>query len=256
MQATGSHYGALPAHDGLWESAAATAHSLPARLAVEHCMHEARGLDVLPTTIRRFRAGGDNESARLLECVVYPEEVTHVAAGIRWLRHLHRVAAGTHAESVTGAQTAAVVLPVLAAAAGAARGAASGHGAAGVAAAGLLTGAVTLAAVYALPLCVAPALSRVHGATGDALARFCARYQLRPCACAACDLHDQSARAGLGGCESWSLDAVAAGSVERWFQALVRAHFVGVAKPPFNDEARQRAGFTEAWYLPLATRAA
>ena len=43
----------MPAHDGLWESAAATAHSLPARLAVEACVHEARGLDVLPQTIAR-----------------------------------------------------------------------------------------------------------------------------------------------------------------------------------------------------------
>ena len=49
----GSSYGAMPAHDGLWESAAATAHSLPARLAVEACVHEARGLDVLPQTVAR-----------------------------------------------------------------------------------------------------------------------------------------------------------------------------------------------------------
>ena len=49
----GSSYGAMEAHDGLWESAAATAHSLPARLAVESCVHEARGLDVLPQTIAR-----------------------------------------------------------------------------------------------------------------------------------------------------------------------------------------------------------
>jgi uncharacterized ferritin-like protein (DUF455 family) len=33
-------YGALPAHDGLWDSAEATAHDLKARLAVEHCVHE------------------------------------------------------------------------------------------------------------------------------------------------------------------------------------------------------------------------
>lgn len=43
----------------LWESAATTAHSLPARLAVEHCVHEARGLDVLPSTIAKFRNNGD-----------------------------------------------------------------------------------------------------------------------------------------------------------------------------------------------------
>lgn len=41
--------------------------SLPARLAVEHCTHEARGLDVLPQTIHRFRSNGDRASATLLE---------------------------------------------------------------------------------------------------------------------------------------------------------------------------------------------
>lgn len=67
LTAIGSHYGALPVHNGLWESAAATAHSLPARLAVESCVHEARGLDRLPHTIKRFQNAGDAESAQLLE---------------------------------------------------------------------------------------------------------------------------------------------------------------------------------------------
>jgi uncharacterized ferritin-like protein (DUF455 family) len=55
----------------LWESAQKTAHSLPARLAVEHCVHEARGLDVLPSTVQKFRGNGDAESAALLEDVIY-----------------------------------------------------------------------------------------------------------------------------------------------------------------------------------------
>jgi hypothetical protein len=56
----------------LWESAENTSYSLPARLAVEHCVHEARGLDVLPATIAKFRNGGDEETAQLLESVIYP----------------------------------------------------------------------------------------------------------------------------------------------------------------------------------------
>ncbi|KAF5446247.1 hypothetical protein F2P56_031887 [Juglans regia] len=84
----GSFYGALPAHDGLWDSATATSNDLLARLAVEHCVHEARGLDVLPTTISRFRNGGDNETAELLERVVYPEEITHCTAGVKWFKYL------------------------------------------------------------------------------------------------------------------------------------------------------------------------
>uniref|UniRef100_J3LNZ1 DUF455 family protein n=2 Tax=Oryza brachyantha TaxID=4533 RepID=J3LNZ1_ORYBR len=88
LRELGSHYGALPAHDGLWDSATRTSHSLLARLAVEHCVHEARGLDVLPTTISRFRAGGDEQTAKLLEIIIYPEEITHCAAGVRWFRYL------------------------------------------------------------------------------------------------------------------------------------------------------------------------
>jgi uncharacterized ferritin-like protein (DUF455 family) len=67
LQASGSHYGALTAHEGLWESASATAGNLAARLAVEHATHEARGLDVLPQTIHRFRSNGDVASADLLQ---------------------------------------------------------------------------------------------------------------------------------------------------------------------------------------------
>lgn len=43
LEEMGSHYGAFAAHEALWDSAMATAHSLPARLAVEHAVHEARG---------------------------------------------------------------------------------------------------------------------------------------------------------------------------------------------------------------------
>ncbi|KAJ3671352.1 hypothetical protein LUZ60_007431 [Juncus effusus] len=88
LEEMGSFYGALPAHDGLWDSATQTSADLLARLAVEHCVHEARGLDVLPTTISRFRNGGDEKTANLLETTVYPEEITHCAAGIRWFRFL------------------------------------------------------------------------------------------------------------------------------------------------------------------------
>ncbi|XP_059628402.1 uncharacterized protein LOC132271133 [Cornus florida] len=88
LEELGSFYGALPAHDGLWDSATATSEDLLARLAVEHCVHEARGLDVLPTTISRFRNGGDNQTADLLEKVIYPEEITHCAAGVKWFKYL------------------------------------------------------------------------------------------------------------------------------------------------------------------------
>lgn len=42
-------------------------------------------------------------------------------------------------------------------------------------------------------------------------------------------------------------------TVQRWFQALVRAHFHGNLKGPFNEEARRRAGFDPSWYQGLVT---
>ena len=80
----GTRYGALEVHDGLWRSARETAGDFRARLAVEHMVHEARGLDVLPSTIRKFRDGGDEDTATLLEETVMPEEVSHCGAGLRW----------------------------------------------------------------------------------------------------------------------------------------------------------------------------
>lgn len=83
LHALGSHYGALPAHGGLWQAAEATAHDALARLAVVPMVLEARGLDVTPATIDRFRAAGDDASARLLERIL-ADEIRHVACGVRW----------------------------------------------------------------------------------------------------------------------------------------------------------------------------
>lgn len=76
-------YGDLPAHDGLWQAAEATAHDLAARLAVVPLVLEARGLDVTPTMINRLRSNGDKASVAVLE-IIYREEIGHVAAGRRW----------------------------------------------------------------------------------------------------------------------------------------------------------------------------
>lgn len=42
----------------------------------------------MPTTISRFRKGGDDKTAELLETVIYPEEITHCAAGVKWFKFL------------------------------------------------------------------------------------------------------------------------------------------------------------------------
>lgn len=59
---------------GLWESATQTSHSLLSRLAIVALVHEARGLDTNPTQIRRCRAAGDEETARVLE-IVHADEI-------------------------------------------------------------------------------------------------------------------------------------------------------------------------------------
>jgi uncharacterized ferritin-like protein (DUF455 family) len=82
-------YGDLPAHDGLWEAAANTAHDLLARLAVVPLVLEARGLDVTPEMIRRLERAGDPDSAAILDRI-YRDEVGHVAVGARWFETLCR----------------------------------------------------------------------------------------------------------------------------------------------------------------------
>ena len=82
-----SDYGALDAHDGLWEAAESTAHDVAARLAIVPMVLEARGLDVTPGMIKRFRNSGDEESAAALD-TIYREEIGHVATGARWFRYV------------------------------------------------------------------------------------------------------------------------------------------------------------------------
>ncbi|KAG2018619.1 hypothetical protein CC2G_008038 [Coprinopsis cinerea AmutBmut pab1-1] len=76
-------YGSMPVHAGLWESATVTSTSLLSRLAIIHLVHEARGLDVNPATIEKFRRAGDAETVDVME-IIHADEVTHVTAGHRW----------------------------------------------------------------------------------------------------------------------------------------------------------------------------
>lgn len=89
LQRFGSHYGALPAHDGLWDAARETAHDVAARLAVVPMVLEARALDVTPATLARARASGDEAGARILERIL-DDEIAHVRFGAK---HFTAVAA-------------------------------------------------------------------------------------------------------------------------------------------------------------------
>lgn len=83
----GLGYGDLPAHKGLWEHAEDTAGDILARLAlVPRCM-EARGLDITPVMIEKFRTQGDEKSAKLLSRIL-DDEVGHVKIGSYWFSNL------------------------------------------------------------------------------------------------------------------------------------------------------------------------
>ncbi|ASK88625.1 ferritin-like domain-containing protein [Sphingorhabdus sp. SMR4y] len=87
----GSFYGALPAHDGLWDSAKNTAHDVSARLAIVPMVLEARGLDVTLETVERFRQQGDNLTAKVLHRI-YNDEIVHVSFGTKWFEYVCRKA--------------------------------------------------------------------------------------------------------------------------------------------------------------------
>ncbi|MFN7177253.1 MAG: ferritin-like domain-containing protein [Thermaurantiacus sp.] len=89
LRRSGGRYGDLPAHDGLWQAAEATAGNLAARLAVVPQVLEARGLDVTPAMIVRFETMGDHQAASVLRRIL-ADEIGHVEAGNRWFRHLAR----------------------------------------------------------------------------------------------------------------------------------------------------------------------
>ncbi|MDQ2089043.1 ferritin-like domain-containing protein [Marimonas arenosa] len=87
LEAMGSHYGALPAHAGMWRAAEDTVDDIMGRLAVVPMVLEARGLDVTPGMIEVFRNAGEDRTVAALE-VIYAEEVGHVAYGSKWFHFL------------------------------------------------------------------------------------------------------------------------------------------------------------------------
>jgi len=83
LRQLGSTYGALPAHDGLWQAAEETGHNLIARLAIIPLVLEARGLDITPPMLEKIRAQNDHQTAAILE-IIYRDEKRHVAFGTKW----------------------------------------------------------------------------------------------------------------------------------------------------------------------------
>lgn len=90
LRGQGSFYGALPAHDGLWQAAEETAHDVAARLAVVPMVLEARGLDVTPATIERARVQGDEAGAKILSRIL-DDEIRHVRVGAKHFEKCARI---------------------------------------------------------------------------------------------------------------------------------------------------------------------
>jgi uncharacterized ferritin-like protein (DUF455 family) len=82
-----SSYGEHLAHNGLWEMAAKTQHSIVERMALVPRVLEARGLDVTPGMIDRLEAVGDIETVSILK-IILQDEIGHVEIGTRWFRYV------------------------------------------------------------------------------------------------------------------------------------------------------------------------
>lgn len=83
----GYDYGDFAAHDGLWRIAEQTSDDVLARMAVVPRIMEARGLDVTPEMIVKFRQVKDIDAVNILE-KIYHDEINHVRKGSYWFNYI------------------------------------------------------------------------------------------------------------------------------------------------------------------------
>jgi hypothetical protein len=182
------------------------------------------------------------------------EEVTHCAAGVRWLKYLYDVAKGERKPDSAVDAASGMAAPASAdagpkAAASTRTDAASACCVGSARAAGEAGTAVAEAAEGLAEQMAAAGLAKSNGA-GQAESSGAVGAESRDAGLAS--------SSGTGGAweeQAWVTEARRFASVEAWFHSLVRRHFYGTLRPPFNDEARARAGFGPEWYLPLAAPA-
>lgn len=87
LASLGFNYGDFPAHNGLWEMALKTDYDVLVRMALVPRLMEARGLDIVPKIIDKFRSIGDSNAVKILE-IIQRDEIGHVIIGNRWFHHL------------------------------------------------------------------------------------------------------------------------------------------------------------------------
>lgn len=180
---------------------------------------QARGLDVLPTTISRFRAGGDEQTAKLLEDIIYPEEVTHCAAGVKWFRYLCLRPGSDDliSNSISHSESHHSGLPE--------DGTADDK---------------TVRDGRDKPT----SSQQVEDEPTSKISQdFNSRVNMT-----------QQVEDGLAKCKLGSNVDKDEAEVIQTFHRMVREYFRGPLKPPFNTEARKAAGFEPAWYEPLAVK--
>jgi len=86
LNSLGFEYGDFPAHEELWQMAINTEHDLMHRMGVTHRIFEARALDVVPLTIKKFENVGDKDMIKVLNMIAN-DEIGHVSAATRWFRY-------------------------------------------------------------------------------------------------------------------------------------------------------------------------
>jgi uncharacterized ferritin-like protein (DUF455 family) len=85
LRRRGSRYGACQAHRGLWDMVCKTRDNLLHRMALVPRVMEARGLDVTPGLIAKFKQFKDPVAVEILE-TIYRDEIGHVRIGNHWYR--------------------------------------------------------------------------------------------------------------------------------------------------------------------------
>lgn len=87
LRRRGSYYGAHRAHRGLWDMVCQTRDNVLHRMALVPRVMEARGLDVTPGMITKFKQIDDQAAVEILK-IIYRDEVGHVRIGNHWYHQL------------------------------------------------------------------------------------------------------------------------------------------------------------------------
>eukprot|EP01130_Rhizamoeba_saxonica_P012401 TRINITY_DN5225_c0_g1_i1.p2 TRINITY_DN5225_c0_g1~~TRINITY_DN5225_c0_g1_i1.p2 ORF type:complete len:144 (+),score=27.62 TRINITY_DN5225_c0_g1_i1:488-919(+) len=84
---SGTSYGDMPVHTGLWDIVNDTRNDPCARVAGIQLVQEGRALDSQDRLLNKFRSYGDTESCQMIEQIC-KEEIPHVRMGVTWFKYI------------------------------------------------------------------------------------------------------------------------------------------------------------------------